>query len=81
MARMTSVPAARIGLRDRGVLREGAMADLVAFDPATVADVATYADPARHPIGIEHVVVNGWLAVRDGAETGERAGRLLRHDG
>ena len=81
VARMTSVPAARIGLRDRGVLREGAMADLVAFDPATVADVATYADPARHPIGIEHVVVNGWLAVRDGAETGKRAGRLLRHAG
>ena len=81
VARMTSVPAARMGLRDRGVLREGAMADLVAFDPATVADVATYANPARHPVGIEHVVVNGWLAVRDGAETGERAGRLLRHAG
>jgi len=81
VAKMTSVPAARLGLRDRGVLREGAMADLVAFDPATVADVATYADPARHPIGIEHVVVNGWLAVRDGAETSERAGRLLRHAG
>lgn len=81
VAKMTSVPAARLGLRDRGVLREGAMADVVAFDPATVADVATYADPARHPAGIEHVVVNGWPAVRDGAETGERAGRLLRHAG
>ncbi len=81
VAKMTSVPAARLGLRDRGVLREGAMADLVAFDPGTVADVATYAEPARHPIGVDHVVVNGCLAVRDGAETGERAGRLLRHAG
>lgn len=81
VAKMTSVPAARLGLRDRGVLREGALADVVVFDPATVADVATYAEPAQHPIGIEHVVVNGRLAVRDGAETGERAGRLLRHAG
>lgn len=78
VAKMTSVPAARLGLRDRGVIREGAMADLVVLDPATVADAATYAEPARHPLGIEHVVVNGRLAVVDGAETGERAGRLLR---
>ena len=78
VAKLTSVPASRIGLRDRGVIREGALADLVVFDPATVNDIATYEDPARHPIGIEHVVVNGRLAVLDGAETGERAGRLLR---
>lgn len=81
VAKMTSVPAARLGLRDRGVLREGALADLVVFDPATVADVATYAEPAQHPVGVQDVVVNGRLAVRDGAETGERAGRLLRHAG
>ncbi len=79
VAKLTSVPAARLGLRDRGVIREGALADLVVFDPATVADVATYGDPARHPTGIEHVIVNGRLAVQDGNETGERAGRLLRH--
>ncbi len=76
--KLTSVPAAQIGLRDRGVLREGAYADLVVFDPTTVADVATYEDPARHPVGIEHVVVNGRLAITDGAETDERPGRLLR---
>ena len=76
--KLTSVPAAQVGLRDRGVLREGAYADLVVFDPATVADVATYEEPARHPVGIEHVVVNGRLAVTDGAETAERPGRLLR---
>lgn len=81
IAKMTSVPAARLGLRHRGVLREGALADVVVFDPATVADIATYAEPAQHPVGIEHVVVNGVLAVRDGIETGERAGRLLRHAG
>jgi N-acyl-D-aspartate/D-glutamate deacylase len=75
---MTSVPAARLGLRDRGVIREGAFADLVVFDPATVADVATYTEPARHPTGVRDVIVNGTPAVLDGAETGERAGRLLR---
>ena len=78
IAKLTSVPAARLGLRDRGVVREGALADLVVFDPATVADRATYAEPTHHPAGIDHVVVNGRLAVRDGVETGERAGRLLR---
>lgn len=79
VAKLTSVPAAQVGLRDRGTLREGAFADLVLFDPSTVADLATYGDPARYPAGIEHVIVNGRVAVRDGAETGERAGRLLRH--
>jgi N-acyl-D-amino-acid deacylase len=78
IAKLTSVPASRLGLRDRGVVREGAFADLVVFDPATVADEATYADPARHPVGIDHVIVNGRLAVFDGNETGERAGRALR---
>jgi N-acyl-D-amino-acid deacylase len=78
VAKLTSVPAARMGLRDRGVVREGALADLVVFDPMTVADLATYDEPSRHPAGIDHVVVNGRLAVRDGAETGERSGRLLR---
>ena len=66
VAKLSGVPAARLGLRDRGVLREGAFADLVAFDPATVADDATYEQPSRHPIGIEHVVVNGRLAVPPG---------------
>jgi N-acyl-D-aspartate/D-glutamate deacylase len=78
VAKLTSVPAARIGLRDRGVLREGAFADLVVLDPGRVADLATYDEPDRHPTGIDHVVVNGRVAVRDGAPTRERAGRLLR---
>lgn len=78
VAKLTSVPAARLGLRDRGTVREGAFADLVVFDPDTVADRASYERPAVHPDGIAHVVVNGALAVLDGEETGTRPGRLLR---
>ena len=81
MAKLTSVPAARLGLRDRGVVREGAVADLVVFDPATVADEATYLRRRRAiPAGIDHVIVNGQAAILDGVETGERPGRLLRRD-
>jgi N-acyl-D-amino-acid deacylase len=78
IAKLTSVPADRLGLRERGVIREGAFADLVVFDPASVADDATYLDPARYPTGIDHVIVNGRPAILHGAETGERPGRLLR---
>ena len=81
VAKLTGESAARLGLRDRGVLRDGAFADLVVFDPATVADVATYERPSAFPVGIEHVVVNGRVAVLGGAETGERGGRLLRRAG
>ena len=81
VAKLSGAPAARLGLRDRGVLREGAFADLVVFDPVTVADDASYEQPSRHPIGIEHVVVNGRPAVLAGRETGERPGRLLRRAG
>jgi N-acyl-D-aspartate/D-glutamate deacylase len=78
VAKLTSVPAARLGLRDRGVLREGAFADVVVVDAATVADEASYEAPSRYPSGIDHVVVNGRLAVEDGEETGDLPGRLLR---
>jgi N-acyl-D-amino-acid deacylase len=79
IAKLTSVPAARLGLRDRGVVREGWAADLVVLDRDTVIDTATFERPGTHPAGIPHIVVNGLLAVRDGAETGVRPGRLLRH--
>jgi N-acyl-D-aspartate/D-glutamate deacylase len=79
VAKLTSVPARRIGLRDRGVAREGACADLVVFDPATVIDEATYLEPSRYPTGIEHVFVNGRAAVLGGEETTARTGRLLRY--
>jgi N-acyl-D-amino-acid deacylase len=81
IAKLSAVPAARIGLPDRGIVREGWAADLVVFDPATVLDAATYERPARFPAGIPHVVVNGRLAIRDGLETGDRPGRLLRRAG
>jgi len=81
VAKLTAVSAARLGLRDRGVLRERAFADIVVFDPATIADVATYEQPSRHPRGIDDVIVNGRIAIRDGVETGTRAGLLLRRAG
>ena len=76
--KMTSLPAAHFGFRDRGVIRVGAAADLVVFDPARVRDRATYAAPHAPPDGIVHVLVNGVGVVRDGEPTGERAGVVLR---
>lgn len=78
VAKLTSVPAAQVGLRERGIVREGWFADLTLFDAATVIDRATFEAPGQYPVGIPHVVVNGRLAVRDGAETGAHPGRLLR---
>ncbi|RIL06464.1 MAG: N-acyl-D-amino-acid deacylase [Proteobacteria bacterium] len=76
--RMTGLSARRFGLTDRGEVRAGACADLVVFDPARIADVATYADPHHSPAGIARVFVNGTEVVRDGAHTGARPGRTLR---
>jgi len=76
--RMTGLAARKFGLRDRGVVREGALADLVLFDPARIADVASYADPHHPPTGIARVWVNGVAVVEDGAHTGARPGRALR---
>ncbi len=81
VAKLSAVPAARLGLRDRGRVVEGWAADLVVLDPATVIDTATYERPAQYPAGIRHVIVNGRPAILDGVETGERAGRLLRRGG
>jgi N-acyl-D-amino-acid deacylase len=76
--RMTSLPAARFGLTGRGVLRPGAYADLVLFDPATVADAATFEKPKTPATGIELVMVNGRAVWQDGRPTGNRPGRALR---
>jgi N-acyl-D-amino-acid deacylase len=76
--RMTGFPAAKFQLRDRGVLRPAACADVVVFDPARIDDVATYAEPRRPPAGMRAVYVNGVAVARDGAHTGARPGRGLR---
>ena len=76
--KMTSLPARRVRLFDRGVLRPGMAADLVVFDPATVIDRATYADPSRYPEGIDLVIVNGKVVLDEGKLTAERPGRALR---
>ncbi len=77
--KMTSMPAARLGLWDRGILREGARADMVLFDPKTVGDRATYTDPFAYPAGVHAVFVNGRETVGDHCHLGVRAGRILRH--
>ncbi len=76
--KMTGMPATKFQLRDRGVLRPGAFADIVVFDPTTIRDTATYEEPKRYPEGIRAVFVNGVAVARDGAHTGARAGRALR---
>ena len=75
---MTSSPAARLGLPDRGLVRDGLAADLVIFNPETVRSTATYEEPRSYPIGIEWVMVNGKPVVANGAHTGARPGRTLR---
>jgi N-acyl-D-aspartate/D-glutamate deacylase len=77
--KMTSLPARRVGLADRGILRAGMLADLVVFDPATVRDVATYTEPLRYAEGFEYVTVNGRLVLDAGKMTLERPGRVLRY--
>jgi len=75
--KISSYPAQRIELTDRGVLREGMKADLVMFDPATVRDMATFEQPHQYPQGISVVVVNGQVAFENGAMTAARPGRIL----
>ncbi|MGK9148205.1 D-aminoacylase [Plantibacter flavus] len=78
VAHLTSRPAARLGLRDRGVLRVGAVADLVLFDPATVSDRATFAEPRQQAAGIPWVFVAGIPVIADGRRTTATPGRALR---
>lgn len=75
--KMTSFPAQRIGLTDRGLLREGMKADLVVFDPKTVRDAATFERPHQYAEGILAVVINGQIAFEESKMTTARPGRLL----
>lgn len=76
--RMTSLPAATLRLTDRGLLREGSFADIAVFDPATIADTATWENQHSYAVGMKHVCVNGTPILRDGELTGATPGRRLR---
>jgi N-acyl-D-aspartate/D-glutamate deacylase len=76
--KMTSLNAAKLGLRDRGLVHAGCFADLVVFDPLRVIDRSTYLEPFQYAEGIEHVVVNGRVVIEKGKHTGARPGRALR---
>ena len=76
--KMTAKTAKKVGLNDRGVLKEGKVADVVVFNPNTIEDKSTYADPNHHPIGIEYVIVNGEVVVDNGKQTGALPGAVLR---
>jgi N-acyl-D-amino-acid deacylase len=75
--KMSSFPAARIGLADRGVLRPGMKADIAVFDPARVRDAATFEQPHQYAEGFSHVIVNGQIVYENGAMTAARPGRVL----
>jgi len=76
--KMTSLPAKRMGIKNRGVLKKDNFADIVVFDPNTVKDIADYKNPYRYSEGIEYVFVNGKMAVEKGLHTDELAGKVLR---
>lgn len=79
--KMTSAVASRLSIRDRGLLREGMYADVVVFDPATIADRATFEQPHQLSGGMRYVFVNGTAVVREGQHTGAKPGRIVRGPG
>jgi N-acyl-D-amino-acid deacylase len=79
--RLTSLPAENLGLEGRGRLREGQYADVVVFDPATIADRATFEKPHQYAVGVRHVFVNGVRVLKDGEHTGALPGRALKGRG
>ena len=76
--KMTAIPAQRLGLTDRGILRDGMKADIVVFDPGRVQARATFEEPKQYPDGIDYVLVNGQIVVDQGVHTGSLPGRALR---
>jgi N-acyl-D-aspartate/D-glutamate deacylase len=79
--KMTGLTAEQMHIADRGLIKEGFAADLVIFDPATVADRATFSDPFQYPVGISTVIVNGRIVLDNGRHTGERPGVVIRGHG
>ena len=76
--KMTSLAASRAGFPDRGVLEPGKKADVIVFDPNTIADTSTYEDPHHYAVGISDVIVNGTAVLRAGRMTGALPGQVLR---
>ena len=79
--KMTGAPAARVGLKERGLIKEGMFADITVFDPAKIIDRATFESPNQYPVGIDYVIVNGKISVDKGQRTSALAGRVLRGPG
>lgn len=79
--KMTSMPAAKMKLKNRGSIKKGNYADLVIFDPSTIADLATYIKPEQYPHGIDYVIVNGKIVIDQGKHTGELPGKVLQGSG
>jgi N-acyl-D-aspartate/D-glutamate deacylase len=79
--KMSGMPASRVGLKDRGLIKEGMFADLTIFDPQTVIDRATFDVPNQHPVGIQFVIINGKLNVDKGERTQVLSGRVIRGPG
>ena len=77
--KMTSFPAQKLGLFNKGILRPGSDADIVVFDSDSVIDHGTYRHPHKYPTGIEYVLVNGKVSVAEGHFTGVTAGQVLKH--
>ena len=76
---MTSMPARKLGLKQRGIIEPNTFADIVVFDVKTVSDRATFTDPHQYAAGIKHVIVNGAMTIENEAHTGATYGKVLRH--
>lgn len=76
--KMTSFPAQRLGIYNRGLIKEGMYADIVIFDPDEISDTATYTAPHKYPVGIKYVIVNGKIILKEGESTDTLAGKVLR---
>ena len=81
MHRLAALPAANLGLKDRGQLKPGMKADIAIFDAATIGDMATFEKPQQLAVGMRHVLVNGVPVLRDGEMTVARPGRALNGPG
>jgi len=78
--KMTYLPAKFLGIKDRGIIKEGMYADIVIFNPETVIDNSTFSKPHQYPTGINHVITNGTVVIQESKHTGKLPGRVLRHN-